>query len=218
VQETLIKKLAEEIVNQAVFQNYAFYFLVFAISAIGAALGAYGAAYLKRRAENLATKADFDEIIRQLQQTTDVTEGIKAAVSARTAQETARKALIRQKVEAFIEETFNLDSWYGESKARIFAQERSKSNHCPALNKLETYQLIYFPEIKAEMAAVSRAFYGINRWLFELEKAVLMFSSAQKPFDTSVVDNKLDKNYSDFLDALQLVRKKLLDEYAERLS
>lgn len=69
------KSLAMEIVNQTIWGNYKFYFLVFAISLVSSAIVAFGAPYLKRRGENFATKADFSEILRQLKETTTLAEG-----------------------------------------------------------------------------------------------------------------------------------------------
>lgn len=41
------------------------------------------ASYAKRKGENLATKEDFDELLRQVKLTTETTEQIKAQSSSR---------------------------------------------------------------------------------------------------------------------------------------
>jgi hypothetical protein len=55
------------------------------IAAVGAALGGYALAYAKKKGAGLATKEDFNELIRQVQRTTEATEQVKAAISARGA-------------------------------------------------------------------------------------------------------------------------------------
>jgi hypothetical protein len=52
------------------------------LSFVFAGAGAYLGSYLKRKGENLATKEDFDELLRQLKLTTEATEQIKAQWSA----------------------------------------------------------------------------------------------------------------------------------------
>jgi hypothetical protein len=55
------------------------------VAAVGAAIGAYLAAYAKKKGEALATKEDFQELIRQIQRTTEATEQVKAAIAAQSA-------------------------------------------------------------------------------------------------------------------------------------
>ncbi|WP_139056982.1 hypothetical protein [Halopseudomonas pachastrellae] len=53
-------------------------FTITTISAfVGGTLGALATSYLKKKGENLATKEDFDELLRQLKMTTHETESIK---------------------------------------------------------------------------------------------------------------------------------------------
>jgi hypothetical protein len=53
------------------------------VTGLAAALAAWGSAYLKTRAQNLATKQDFDELQRQLAANRQVVETIKAEVGQR---------------------------------------------------------------------------------------------------------------------------------------
>jgi hypothetical protein len=57
------------------------YLLIVALSLVSGALGAFLGAYLKRRGENLATKADFDSLIDQLRTQTQEVEQIKSEIS-----------------------------------------------------------------------------------------------------------------------------------------
>ena len=79
----LVRAVANEIVNQTIFENYRFYLLVVAISLVASAVGAFTVAYFKKRGESLATKADFAEMLRQLKDTTSLAEGIKSDLKAK---------------------------------------------------------------------------------------------------------------------------------------
>src|SRR5262249_15621669 len=55
----------------------------FVIAALVAALTALGVSYFRTRGQNLATKHDFDELLRQLRTNTELVETIKSEVGQR---------------------------------------------------------------------------------------------------------------------------------------
>jgi len=57
------------------------YVVLVGISALGGLVGSFLTAYAKKRGENLATKADFDELLRQLRLQTAETEKIKSEIA-----------------------------------------------------------------------------------------------------------------------------------------
>ena len=65
-----IKAIAEEVINNANLFNWWFYVLIFVITAIGSFFGSY----LKKKAENVATKQDIEEITKKI-------EGIRAPLN-----------------------------------------------------------------------------------------------------------------------------------------
>jgi hypothetical protein len=54
---------------------------VFILSAIGAGIGSYLTAYLKRKGENLATHEDIEKLVNQVRATTEATENIRTALT-----------------------------------------------------------------------------------------------------------------------------------------
>ncbi|HME32082.1 MAG TPA: hypothetical protein VKG65_04955 [Terriglobales bacterium] len=56
--------------------------LLLVLAAAGSAISAFLASYAKKKGEQLATKHDFDELLRQVRRTTEVTEQIKAQTSS----------------------------------------------------------------------------------------------------------------------------------------
>jgi len=75
-----IKSLAEFISKQTVF-DWKYYLSIIVLSFTGAAVGAFVSSYFKIRGKNLATKADFNELLQQLAKTTEATEKIKTAIA-----------------------------------------------------------------------------------------------------------------------------------------
>jgi len=57
------------------------YILLAVVSMLTAGMGAHLGAYLRRRGENLATKADFESILKQLSLQTMEVEGIKSEIA-----------------------------------------------------------------------------------------------------------------------------------------
>lgn len=73
------REMTELLVTQMGIPGYTWAVLL----VVGSAVGGFFGAYLKRRAENLATKDDFDEIKRQLEETTRVAEEVKRSINDR---------------------------------------------------------------------------------------------------------------------------------------
>ncbi len=56
--------------------------LLLILAAAGSAISAFFASYAKQKGEQLATKHDFDDLLRQVKRTTELTEQIKAQTSS----------------------------------------------------------------------------------------------------------------------------------------
>jgi len=167
--ETLARAIASEIVNQTIWENYRFYLLVIAISLVSGALVAFTAPYLKRRGETFATKADFDEIIRQLKDTTTLTESIKSYIKAKFDEEHSVRALTREKFEALFEQTFELELWLEHARSQALVCNIPDVNGSP-MAKIEMYQAVYFKEIEVEVHVLNIAVLEMIRWILKLAK------------------------------------------------
>jgi len=76
-----LEVLLRRVLGEGVQLNSAVYLLLVLVSLLGGTLGAFVGAYSKKRGENLATKADFDAILKQLAQQTQQAESIKAEIA-----------------------------------------------------------------------------------------------------------------------------------------
>jgi len=165
--ETLARAVASEIVNQTIWQNYKFYLLVAGISLASSAIGTFCLPYLKRRSENLATKADFNEILRQLKQTTTLTESIKSDMKAKLEEEHSVRALTREKMEALLVQTFDLELWLERARSQALQGNVPDVNATP-MAKIEMYQAIYFRELENEVRTLSIALNTMLPWIMQL--------------------------------------------------
>jgi hypothetical protein len=67
----------ESIVQKVVFEGIQFPWLVYLWILIAPLAGGFFGAYLKKKAENLATKEDYKSLVTQIKKTTEETESIK---------------------------------------------------------------------------------------------------------------------------------------------
>ncbi|MBC3807060.1 hypothetical protein H8K52_06850 [Undibacterium seohonense] len=163
--EELIKKIAEEIITNALFKNSFFYLALIAVSIVSGAISAFCVAYLKKRGENLATKEDFDNLLQQLKINTTATESIKVKISSDFAEASARKALIREKLENFIETTFFVEHWLEKSRnEQLKNEEKILEFSNSQMSRLLVYKMTYFPEIEHELNQFNDSANAVWKW------------------------------------------------------
>lgn len=177
--EELIKKIAAEIASEAMWGNSYFYLLVIMISIISGAVASYCSSYFRKRGEFLATRADFQEILTQLEKTTETAETIKSEISIRFTDEAARKILFREKLETFIETTFELDLWIEKAQTLAKAGADLEITSAP-IGRLEAYQLIYFRDLNLEVSRVKNQTLKIQLWLIQQRDEVINAKSTSR--------------------------------------
>lgn len=99
-----IRQLAIEIASR--LPNYSWTTLLIIqglITVVAAGVGAFFGEFFKTRGKNLATKADFAELQRQLRQSTELIESIKAEVSQRDWTKREWTTLRRNKLERLLD-------------------------------------------------------------------------------------------------------------------
>lgn len=106
------------------FQLHPLAYLVMAlVTILSGGIGAFSGAYLRRRAENLATKADFDSLLTQLRQQTREVEEIKSEISQAGWIHQRRWDLKRQlyaELLVVLEEIREKGRWINESSSYYF--------------------------------------------------------------------------------------------------
>lgn len=215
-QEDLIQSIATEIVDHAILGNFSLYALIIAVTLVSNFIYSLVSSYSKKRGENLATKADFDEILRQLKETTATAEEIRGEIHAKLDESKSVRSLIREKLEAIFEQTFVLELWLEQVRDIALDGKLFDINSAP-INKIEMYQSIYFKEVKDEFFALQFEVLILMRALMDVTGKVTTARSEQRKVDYEAVMN----GYSEILGSVKLknknLREKLLEKYASPL-
>ncbi len=196
----LIKTVAQEIINESIINNYQMYLLIIAISLLSAIVSSFITSYFKKRGENLATKADFDDIVSQLKLTTKASEEVKAEISRELQEQLGHKVLLREKLEAIFNETFELELWLERSRSGALRKQLPDLNESP-ITKIEMYQAIYFPEASSELQSLQKAYYPMTTFIIGIAKDTLN-EREPKTEEFSVHQPPLMIAISNFRDAL----------------
>lgn len=206
--EELITKLINEAISQSLVGNYKFYLLFAAITFLSASASYFVSSYLKQRGQNFATKADFNQIVEQLRETTTVTESIKSDITSKLHEESNLKSLLREKVEHIFDETFRLELWLEQSRSNALRGNLPDTNASP-IAKIEMYQAIYFKELNVALLNLQSSYYPMIEF-------ILKTASKSSPSNPVLLDDFNRINEPLFTN-LRLFRTKLLEIYAPKI-
>ncbi|HEY6898381.1 MAG TPA: hypothetical protein VI279_14065 [Rhodocyclaceae bacterium] len=166
--EALIREIANQILREVLIQNWLTYAILAALLVISGAVSAYGANYLRKRAETYATKADFDELLRQLRATTAAAESVRSEIAKADWAEREWKTLRRVKLEELLTAmhaaTHHLDT---EQNARFFDEELPTD--ASPIWKVEALSSLYFPELSLQASAFSLMFAQYRSWVIDVQ-------------------------------------------------
>lgn len=166
--ETLIREIANQILREGIVDNWLTYAILLALMVISGAISTYGANYLRKRAETYATKADFDELLRQLRATTEVAESVRSAIAktdwAEREWQALRKVKLEELLTAMHASTHHLDA---EQNARFF-DERMPVEASP-IWRVEALSNLYFPELFAETSAFAASYAEYRSWVIDVQ-------------------------------------------------
>ena len=159
-----VRQIVSEVIDGRVSEQPWFYLLFLAITFLAGACGAFLSAYFKKRGESLATKADFQQLLDQLRQSTHLAEEIKADIQSKYGEQATLRSLLRDRTEALVMATFDLENWLGEARSRAFQGESSEFNGSP-ISRISALRDIYFPEVGAEFAELEGRNLDYTQWL-----------------------------------------------------
>ena len=139
-------KEIEIIVQYAMQETWKTQLIIGLIIAIVAFIGSYMGSYLKKKAENFATKEDFNEILNQLKTQVTATEQIKSEISHSNWTNQEWKTLRRIKLEELVTAVYAASEWLSkDQRVRLF-NEPNNENISP-IWKIELIPRLYFPEL-----------------------------------------------------------------------
>jgi hypothetical protein len=150
-----IQQIATEVVARLPFGDR--YLVVMAlVSALVGALAALGTSYFKTRGQNLATKHDFDELLKQQEATAEAVEVIKSEVSQRDWAQREWMNLRRIKLEALLEKMHECETYLDRCRSAANRLAGAKEGAAfdqfrPAVfDEFSTIADMYFQELRKE--------------------------------------------------------------------
>lgn len=166
--ETLVREIANEVLLDGLLKNWWTYFVLVSLLAVSGAASAYVSSYLRKRAETFATKADFDELLRQMRATTEAAESVKSAIAKNDWTEREWRTLRRVKLEELMASVHAAIHWLDrEIDARLFA-EAMPSDASP-IWKVEILPELYFPELQSEVSVFNLTFSQYRSWIIDVQ-------------------------------------------------
>jgi hypothetical protein len=146
-----IQQIAAEVVHRLPYGDRPWLFLLVnaVVMAVVGILATLGTSYFRTRAQNLATKHDFDELKKQLEANTDLVENIRSEVSQRDWAQREWTNLRRVKLEVLLEKMHECEMYINRSQhyaleGRVAPPERD------CISELSAIAVLYFPELKNE--------------------------------------------------------------------
>lgn len=166
--EALVREIANQILREGLVENWLTYAILLALLVISGAASAYGAIYLRKRAETYATKADFDELLRQLRATTAAAESVRLEIEkadwAEREWQTLRRVKLEELLTAMHAATHHLDA---EQNARLF--DEGMPTDASPIWKVQALSSLYFPELLAEASAFSLMYSQYRSWAIDVQ-------------------------------------------------
>lgn len=169
MQPDLIREIAESIVRDQILLNWHFYALISGLSFVAGAAGHFLASYFKKRGETLATRADMQEILQQVSETTRATEEVRSTISQADWAAREWRTTRRLKLEELLSSAYSLDQWLDLQRSRWMFGEAPATDTAP-MERIKLLATLYFPEIQAEAAAVCCAHQGAFLFILEFGK------------------------------------------------
>lgn len=159
-----ISELAKAIVNEEVLINWQFYVLIILLGSIGGYIGNFINSYAKKRGENLATKADMNEIKSQLTSTTKITAKIKNDIEHQVWHKQQIETLKRNKLEEYLQFIYIVqEDLSKDMNNKYFNTNESIDVH--AMNKATMLQKLYFPELENTHSKLLNIYNLFKLWI-----------------------------------------------------
>ena len=167
----LAREIAEQIVDEAFLTNWKVYGVLFALLIVSSALSAFATAFFRKRGETAANSRDFQELIRQLRETTTAAEEVRTAITSTDLASREWRALRRTKLEELLVAAYALKEWLDADQShRLF--QGSHPGASP-VSKVETISRLYFPELHVQISHLVIAFHDSTRWVAQIQHNIL---------------------------------------------
>jgi hypothetical protein len=156
MEKETIKQIAAEIAAQLPFgeRTGPVLGLYVIITAVTAGLAAWFGSFFKTKAQNFATKQDFDELLKQLRANTELVETIKSEVGQRNWARREWTNLRRLKLEALFDKMHECEADLERRHLAVVQGSPLKEDERDYINEfvnpLQTISTLYLPELSIQ--------------------------------------------------------------------
>jgi low affinity Fe/Cu permease len=151
-----LQKLIADAINENVFSNWRFYAALISVAILCSVITAFIQGWGKKKGETAATKADFDEIMRQLRESTITAKSVELALSQNDWIQREKNALRRMKLEQLLTAAFAIASWV-RKEAPLASSNVDHERNGP-VDEFEMLSKLYFPELNDECRALEDSY------------------------------------------------------------
>ena len=204
--DAILQRLATEIANQTVLKSWPFYILLLAFVFVGTAIGSFLRGRFTKRGEIAATKADFDEIKRQLGETTRTAKSVELALTHSDWLRKEQNTLRRAKLEQLLVAAFGLSSW-GTKHIRIEdgqIEDQALVKDEGPIDEFEMLSFLHFHELREVITPVVITYRQLKVQMHELRFALweiqIKWKAAELANDAGTL-NQLLKKREELLEA-----------------
>jgi hypothetical protein len=173
----LVRQVAEVLFNEQFATNWRFYALVGGITFLANIVWHMFAPYLKKRGEILATKADMAEILRQVSETTRVTEEVRSSVSLAEWVSREWRTTRRLKLEELLSTAYKLDQYVDASIDKWINQKDVIVSDVPS-ERMQMLGTLYFPELRNEILRVRLAYLAVHNLIINSSEEIRVAKNA----------------------------------------
>lgn len=159
-----IRALAAEIANQTILSNWLFYIVLGCLTVVLSATGAFLSTYFSKRAERLALTADFEEMKRQLRDSTSISESIKADIQRLSERSEKLQWLKREKLEQYVVAVLRAAEFLSKDMQHRFFDAEPPLHEDPLLTA-SMLQKLYLPELDKPHAVLLQTIGGFRQWV-----------------------------------------------------
>jgi hypothetical protein len=212
--EEQVLELAKIIVDREILTNWQVYILIISLSLIGNYMATFITSYAKKRGENLATKADIDEIKKQLASTTEITTKIKNDIEHQVWRKQQIEIIKRNKIEEYLQYIYIAQENLSKKMNNAYFKTTEPIDE-HAMSKSTMLQKLYFPELKEAHSIFLTANAEFLMWFSEGLKELVQ--KQQNREQMPIISTQHMEKYSNLLNKLNYGTS-LIEAMSEKIS
>jgi hypothetical protein len=191
-----LQKIIADAVKDNLLLNWHFYVLLIGVGILTSIAVSFFEGWGKRKGEVAASKADFDEIKRQLKETTETVKSVEFSLAHSDWMRREHNTLRRVKLEQLLTAAFALATWASEHVSVMSEKDISKEN-MPPIDEFEMLALLYFSDLIDEIAPLTLAFrkfrMHLTNFCYEFRKLDLRWEAALSAKNNAAMQQILDE-------------------------